>query len=54
MTITKFKVMATVYDKNLEKQVKTVAGEFDSFANAKLFAKAYEMHYNAKTELIYE
>ncbi len=54
MTTAKFKVLTTVWDRNSEKQVKTVVGEFDNFANAKLFAKAYEIHYSAKTELVYE
>lgn len=54
MTKGKFKVVATIWDANLEKQIKVVVGEFDRLANARIFKKAYEDHYSAETELIYE
>lgn len=48
-----FKVIATVWDDKLEKQVKVVVGEFDRISNANLFKRAYEAHYNVETELVY-
>lgn len=50
--MSKFEVLTTVWSDEEKKQVKVVAGEFDRFMNAKLFADAYENHYSAKAEIV--
>ena len=50
--MSKFEVLTTVWSNEQEKQVKVVAGEFDRYMNAKLFAEAYEKFYSAKVEII--
>lgn len=50
--MSKYEVWVTVWSAEHQKQIKVVAGEFDRFMNAKLFAEAYENHYSAKTEIV--
>lgn len=40
-------VIATVWSEEVRKQVKIIAGEFDTYMNASLFKNAYNEHYNA-------
>lgn len=48
----KFEVWVTVWSDEYKKQIKVVAGEFDRFMNAKLFADAYSAHYSATAEIV--
>lgn len=48
----KFEVWVTVWSEEHKKQIKVVAGEFDKFLNAKLFADAYEKYYSATAEIV--
>ena len=50
--MSKFEVWVTVWSKEHEKQIKVVAGEFDSYMNAKLFANAYSEYYSATAEIV--
>lgn len=48
----KYGVLVTVWSDEQKKQIKVIAGEFDKFINAKLFAEAYKKHYSASAEII--
>ena len=48
----KYEVWVTVWSDEYEKQIKVVAGEFDKFMNAKLFANAYSEHYSTTAEIV--
>ena len=48
----KYEVWVTVWSEEHKKQIKVVAGEFDRFMNAKLFADAYSAHYSASAEIV--
>ena len=48
----KYEVWVTVWSDEYKQQIKKVAGEFDNYMNASLFAKAYEKHYSANTEIV--
>ena len=48
----KYEVWVKVWSEEYGKQVKVVAGEFDKFVNAKLFAEAYNKHYSANAEIV--
>ena len=48
----KYEVWVKVWSEEYGKQVKVVAGEFDKFVNAKLFAEAYNKHYSATAEIV--
>ena len=50
--MSKFEVWVTVWRNEHQKQIKVVAGEFDSYMNAKLFANAYSEHYSATAEIV--
>ena len=50
--MSKFEVWVTVWSTEHEKQIKVVAGEFDKFSNAQLFANAYEKEYLAEVEIV--
>lgn len=50
--MSKYEVWVTVWSEEYKKQVKVVAGEFDRFMNAKLFADAYSQHYSATAEIV--
>lgn len=50
--MSKFEVWATVWSNEHEKQIKVVAGEFDRYMNAKLFADAYSKYYSAAAEIV--
>ena len=43
----KYFVIATHWDDERKAQVKYIAGQFDSFANANIFKTAYNEHYKA-------
>ena len=47
-----YEVLTTVYDSAIGAQIKVVAGTFNNYMNAKLFAKAYADYYNASTEIL--
>ena len=48
----KYEVWVKVWSEEYRKQVKVVAGEFDKFVNAKLFAEAYNKRYSATAEIV--
>lgn len=48
----KFEVVVTVWDNEQKKRVKKVAGTFDQFFNAKLFADAYANHFKTTYEIV--
>lgn len=48
----KYEVWVTIWSYELKKQIKVVAGEFDRFMNAKIFADAYKNHYSASVEIV--
>ena len=48
----KYMVIATKWDEELAKQVKYVAGEFDTYMNASLFKQAYNAHYSADAYIV--
>lgn len=48
----KYEVWTTIWSEEHGKQIKVVAGEFDRYMNASLFAKAYEAHYSAQVEIV--
>jgi hypothetical protein len=50
--MSKYEVWVTRWSEEHNKQVKVIAGEFDKFINAKLFAKAYAEHYSATAEIV--
>ena len=50
--MSKFEVWVTVWSNEHRKQIKVVAGEFDSYMNAKLFANAYSKHYSETAEIV--
>lgn len=51
--MSKYEVWVTVWSEEQKAQIKVVAGTFDRFMNAKLFAEAYRKHYyGANVEII--
>ena len=52
MSKSKFEVWVTVWSEEHEKPIKVVAGEFDKYMNAKLFANAYSEHYSTTAEIV--
>ena len=48
----KYEVWVTIWSDEYNKQIKVVAGEFDRYMNAKLFADAYANHYSATPEIV--
>lgn len=48
----KYEVWVTIWSDECKKQIKVVAGEFDRYMNAKLFADAYASHYSASPEIV--
>ena len=50
--MSKYEVWVTVWSEEHKKQIKVVAGEFDRFMNAKIFADAYSAHYSATAEIV--
>ena len=50
--MSKFEVWVTVWSEEHEKQIKIVAGEFNNYMNAKLFADAYSRFYSATAEIV--
>lgn len=48
----KYEVWVMVWSEEHCKQIKKVAGEFDRFINAKLFADAYGSHYSTTPEIV--
>ena len=48
----KYEVWVTIWSDEYKKQTKVVAGEFDRYINAKLFADAYANHYSANPEIV--
>ena len=49
--MSKFEVWVTVWSEEYEKQIKVVAGVFDRYMNAKIFADSYEARYSATAEI---
>ena len=50
--MSKYEVWVTVWSEEHKKQIKVVAGEFDRYMNAKLFAEAYGAHYSTSAEIV--
>lgn len=50
--MSKYEVWVTVWSEEYKKQIKVVAGEFDKYFNAKLFADAYSNFYSSTTEIV--
>ena len=50
--MSKFEVWVTMWSEEQHKQIKVIAGEFDRYINAKLFADAYANHYSAHPEIV--
>lgn len=48
----KYFVIATKWDDTRKAQVKYIAGQFDSYINAKLFKDAYNGHYHADAKIV--
>ena len=48
----KYEVWVTVWSEEHKQQIKIVAGTFDRFINAKLFADAYGAHYSTTAEIV--
>lgn len=48
----KYEVWVLVWSEEYMKQIKVVAGEFDRFSNAKIFADAYSAYYSASVEIV--
>lgn len=48
----KFEVVVIRWSDEQKKQVKVVAGTFDSIVNAKLFADAYRQYFSATAEIV--
>ena len=48
----KYFVIATHWDDERKAQVKYIAGQFDSFANANIFKTAYNEHYKADAVIV--
>lgn len=49
----KYEVLVTVWSEEKNAQITVVAGTFDRFINAKLFADAYRKHYcSSNVEII--
>lgn len=48
----KYEVWVMMWSNEHKKQIKVVAGSFDDFMCAKIFAEAYEKHYSASAEII--
>lgn len=48
----KYEVWVTVWSDEYKKQIKVVAGEFDRYMNAKIFADAYSGRYSATAEIV--
>ena len=48
----KYFVIATKWDDKRKAQIKYIAGQFDSYINAKLFKDAYNGHYHADAKIV--
>ena len=48
----KYEVWVAIWSDEYKKQIKVVAGEFDRYMNAKLFADAYANNYSATPEIV--
>ena len=48
----KYEVWVTVWSDEYQQQIKKVAGEFDRYMNAKLFADAYSFQYSTTAEIV--
>lgn len=48
----KYEAWVTVWSEEHQKRIKVIAGEFDRYLNAKLFADAYKAHYSAEVEIV--
>lgn len=50
--MSKYEVWVTVWSDEYKQPIKKVAGEFDRYMNAKLFADAYKKYYSAGAEIV--
>lgn len=48
----KYEVLVTVWSDEFKKQIKVVAGEFDNFVNARIFANAYNDRFSTTAEIV--
>ena len=51
-TMNKYEVWVTRWSEEHKSQIKVIAGEFNEYMNASLFAQAYADHYHATVEII--
>ncbi len=50
--MSKYEVWVKVWSEEHRVQIKIVAGTFDKFMNAKIFADAYKKHYNSNAGIV--
>ena len=50
--MSKYEVWVTVWSEENKSQIKIVAGTFDRFMNAKIFANAYTAHFSSAAEIV--
>lgn len=50
--MSKFEVWVTVWSEEHKAPIKIVAGTFDNFMYAKIFADAYTKHFSSKAEIV--
>ena len=48
----KYVVIATKWDSTEKTSIKYIAGQFDSFINAKIFSEAYNIHFSANSKIV--
>ena len=48
----KYEVVVTVWSDEYRKQIQKVAGSFDEYMNARLFADAYSRYYSSDTKIV--
>lgn len=50
--MSKYEVEVIRWNEDQKKQIKVIAGTFDRFIDAQLFAEAYRKHFSATAEII--
>lgn len=50
--MSKYEVWVKIWSEEQKAQIKVVAGTFDRYMNAKLFADAYKEHYSSEAEIV--
>ena len=52
MGVTKYFVIAKIWDSEKKEQVEYIAGEFDLYMNASIFKNAYNKYYSANARIV--